>query len=177
MEFPQHHIAAFFTFIPTSYMSKLCPAFHQLEPHTNTKPGHSSFCISMGAELTLPLLLLSEITKTTSSLASCVQYIMNPGKNSCFPGQIPLLAPLFLCSHFRLFLKFTFSGKTYVVSPKSSAKLTRPQCQILITHFSLSTLSCSCSFSTFTCHLPSSHCQNHRQDLYETVNITCPIMF
>lgn len=30
MEFSQHHMAAFFTFNPTSYVSKLCPAFHQL---------------------------------------------------------------------------------------------------------------------------------------------------
>lgn len=146
------------------------------EPNTGTKPGHSSFCTSVGAELTLPLLLLSEVPKTTSSLA-VFNIFMNPGKNSCFPGQNPLLPPLFLCSHYGLFLQFVFSGKTCVFSPKSSTKLTRPQCQILISHFLFSTLSCPCSSSAFSCQLPSSHCQNHHQDPYETVNIMRSITF
>lgn len=118
------------------------------EPHTGTKPGHSSFCTSVGAELTLPLLLLREAPKTTSSLA-VLNIFMNPGKNSCFPGQNPLLPPLFLCSRYGLFLQFVFSGKICVVSPKSSAKLARPQCQILIFHFLIRTLELPMQFLSF----------------------------
>lgn len=148
---------------------------NSFEPHTSTKPGHSSFCTSVQAELTLPL-LLSEVPKTTSSPAPCVQYIHEPRQKLLLPRADPT-SPSFLCSHFELFLKFAFSRKTCMVSPKSRAKPTRPQRRILISHFLLSTLSCSCSSLAFSCQLPSSHHQNHRQDPYETVNITCPITF
>lgn len=59
------------------------------EPHTSTKPGHSSFCASVEAELTLPLLLLSEVPKTTSNPAPYVQYILEPRQNFLLPRTDP----------------------------------------------------------------------------------------
>lgn len=56
------------------------------EPNTGTKPGHSSFCTSVGAELTLPLLLLSEETKDQPG---CVQHIHEPRQKFLLPRTEP----------------------------------------------------------------------------------------
>lgn len=126
------------------------------EPHKSIKPGYSSFCTSVQAELTPPL-LPSEVPKPPPAQLPVFSIFMNPGKNSCFPGQIPLLPPLFLCSHFELFLKFAFSGKTCVASPKSRPNYPGHSVRFSFPIFLISTLSCSCSSLAFSCQLPSSH--------------------
>lgn len=79
---------------------------NSFEPHTSTKPGQSSFCTSVQAELALSL-LLNEVPKTTSSPAPCVQHIYELKQNFLLPRTDPT-SPLFLCSHFKLFLEVCF---------------------------------------------------------------------
>lgn len=83
MEFSQHHMEAFFTFNPTSYITKLCPALnHTQAPNVGTAAFASVW------ELTL-LLLLSEVSKTISSPASYVQYIHEPRQKFLLPRTDP----------------------------------------------------------------------------------------
>lgn len=88
------------------------------EPHTSTKPGHGSFCTSVQAELTLPLFLLGEVPKTTSSPATCIQYIHEPRQKFLLARTDPTSPSLVSLFPFRTLPEVCFLSQNMCGLPK-----------------------------------------------------------
>lgn len=138
-------------------------AQHSTTLHTTqgTSPGYCCLCTSVGAELTGPLFLLSEVPETTFSclppaLLPLFNILMKPGKTHL--GQTSHPPSLFLCSHNRLLLSSLLSlvGDVWP-HQKHRAKLTRPAYRSLMSCFPHSTLSCLCTSSASSCKLSLGH--------------------